>query len=96
MATRNVVLTEHQDKLIAALVKSGHYQNASEVIREGIRLVESKKRAEEAKLARLRGEIQLGVDAIGRGEYVEFDDVEALITYLDQPLDDATHLAGNP
>jgi antitoxin ParD1/3/4 len=94
MPTRNVVLTEHNEQLIAALVASGQYQNASEVIREGIRLVESKKRAEEAKLAWLRAEIKVGVDAMERGDYVEFDDVEELIAYLEQPLDEKSPAGG--
>ena len=38
MPTRNVVLTEHQEELIEALVKAGRYQNASEVLRDGLRL----------------------------------------------------------
>jgi len=35
MATRNVVLTDHHEKVIDGLVKSGRYQNASEVMRDG-------------------------------------------------------------
>ena len=38
MPTRNVVLTEHQASLVEQLVTSGRYQNASEVLREGLRL----------------------------------------------------------
>jgi antitoxin ParD1/3/4 len=38
MPTRNVVLTKHQEKIIKTLVRSGRYQNASEVVREGLRL----------------------------------------------------------
>jgi antitoxin ParD1/3/4 len=41
MPTRNVVLTQHQADLVERLVASGRYQNASEVLREGLRLVES-------------------------------------------------------
>ena len=42
MPTRNVVLTEHHEKVIADLVGSGRYQNASEVMREGLRLIEER------------------------------------------------------
>src|SRR5947208_3510895 len=42
MPTRNLVLTDHQEKLIKKLVESGRYQNASEVLREGLRLVEQR------------------------------------------------------
>lgn len=40
MPTRNVVLTAHHESVIPALVKSERYQNASEVLREDLRLVE--------------------------------------------------------
>jgi antitoxin ParD1/3/4 len=35
MPTRNVVLANEQARLVEWLVRSGRYQNASEVIREG-------------------------------------------------------------
>lgn len=34
MPTRNVVLSDHQHKLVEGLVQSGRYQNASEVLRK--------------------------------------------------------------
>ena len=54
MATRNVVLTERHRKIIETLVASGRYQNASEVLREGLRLLEQREAEDEAKLAALR------------------------------------------
>jgi antitoxin ParD1/3/4 len=50
MATRNVVLTEPQSKLIDDLVSTGRFQNASEALRAGLRLLER----EEAELRDLR------------------------------------------
>jgi len=47
MPTRNGVLTDHQEELIDKLVGSGRYQNASEVLRGGLRLVEQRE-AEDA------------------------------------------------
>ena len=47
MATRNVVLTDHLEQVVNDLVVSGRYQNASEVLREGLRLLE-KREAEES------------------------------------------------
>jgi antitoxin ParD1/3/4 len=35
--TRNVVLTEQQAAMIERLVQAGRYQNASEVLRDGLR-----------------------------------------------------------
>jgi putative addiction module CopG family antidote len=42
MSTLNALLTEKRETLIEALVQSGRYQNAREVMREGLRLVESR------------------------------------------------------
>jgi len=50
MVTRNVVLTETQDQLVQALVASGRYQNVSEAMRAGLRLLEQ----EEAQFAGIR------------------------------------------
>lgn len=41
MSTRNVVLTEHHEAVIDRLVKSGRYQNASEIMHQGLRLYRS-------------------------------------------------------
>jgi antitoxin ParD1/3/4 len=60
MPTRNVVVTEHQAKLIEELVRSGRYQNASEVLREGLRLVERQMAEDAAKLKALREAVELG------------------------------------
>ena len=40
MPTRNVVLTEQQAGFVGELVAMGRYQNASEVLREGLRLLQ--------------------------------------------------------
>ena len=50
MSTRNVVLTDRQESLIDALVGSGRYQNASEVMREGLRLIEQREAEDAARL----------------------------------------------
>jgi antitoxin ParD1/3/4 len=82
MPTRNVVLTKHQEKLIEALVGSGRYQNASEVLREGLRLVEKREAEDAAKLTMLREAAQAGFDAMDRGEFKEFDSIADLEAYL--------------
>lgn len=55
MRTRNVVLTRHQSALIDDLVASGRYQNASEALRAGLRLLESEEEKRAALIRRIDG-----------------------------------------
>ena len=89
MPTRNVVLTSQQEALIAKLVKTGRYQNASEVLRDGLRMVQHRKADYQAKLKALRAEIDKGVRAAGRGDYVEFDNPRDLKAHLKSIFDKA-------
>jgi len=82
MPTRNVVLTQRQEELIETLVTSGRYQNASEVLRDGLRLVEQREAEDAGKLRVLRAAARVGVGALDRGEFKEFRSVEDLQTYL--------------
>ena len=56
----NVSFTEKQEQYIAALVASGDYQNASEAVRDAIRLHQKYR---ERIVEELRLEIQKGWDA---------------------------------
>jgi antitoxin ParD1/3/4 len=87
MPTRNVVLTEHQATLIDALVESGRYQNASEVLREGLRLVENREIEEARKIEALRASAQVGISALEEGRFREFADAPALIAHLNRLAD---------
>ena len=82
MPTRNVVLTEHHEKVIADLVGSGRYQNASEVMREGLRLIEERDSRDAAKLKILQDEA--GFADFDAGRFVELheDAIEHIISDL--------------
>ena len=82
MPTRNVVLTERQADLIETLVESGRYQNASEVLRDGLRLVEQREAEDASKLKALRAAARVGVGALDRCEFKEFRNIEDLQAYL--------------
>lgn len=74
MATRNVVLTETQSDLVDRLVASGRYQNASEALRAGLRLLER----EEAELADLRARLSVGIDQARQGELADGSGEDAI------------------
>ncbi|MGX0905344.1 antitoxin ParD1/3/4 [Roseovarius sp. MBR-79] len=74
MVTRNVVLTETQDQLVQALVASGRYQNASEAMRAGLRLLEQ----EEAQFAGIRQGLLEGLAQARSGEFAEGSGEEAI------------------
>ena len=84
MPTRNVVLTDHHEKLLAGLVACGRYQNASEVLRDGLRLVEQRDAADAARLEALRSAVQVGFDDFDRGDYTEFANGSELSAHLDR------------
>ena len=85
MPTRNVVLTDHQAELVAALVASGRYQNASEVLREGLRLIEERADDAAARLRVLREAARLGFADLDAGRFrtVEADAIEATLAAID-------------
>ena len=78
MPTRNVVLTDQQADIVEQLVKSGRYQNASEVLREGLRLVENREAEEASRLEALRSAVKIGIDDIESGRFKTFGSTEAL------------------
>lgn len=75
-------LTERQEELLETLVKSGRYQNASEVLRDGLRLLEQREAEDAGKLKALRAAARAGVGALDRGDLKEFGNVEELQAYL--------------
>ncbi len=68
----NVSLTPELEQYINGKVESGLYQTASEVIREGLRLLRRRDEIHARKLAELRREIQIGIDQADRGELSPF------------------------
>ena len=82
MPTRNVVLTDHQAELVERLVREGRYQNASEVMREGLRLVGDKEEDAKTRLKALREAARIGIADIESGRYRTFDRAADLSRHL--------------
>ena len=64
---------KHFEDFIEGLIASGRYSTASEVIRDGLRLIEEREQSREAKLEWLRAAIQEGLDS--PVEEVEIDEL---------------------
>lgn len=75
----NVSIGERWEGYVEALLKTGRYASASEVIREGLRLVEER----ETKLAALRETIET---SLARGGKNTDDDVDRRLETVAQEL----------
>ena len=89
MPTRNVVLTEYQADLVERLVSSGKYQNASEVLREGLRLIERQEQEAAVRLKALREAARLGIADIDAGRYKTFKSAADLRQHMATVRDEA-------
>jgi antitoxin ParD1/3/4 len=74
----NISLTPELEKLVNDKVKTGMYQTASEVVREGLRLLKEKDLRTEA----LRNDVQAGFLAVDQGKYSSFaeSDLQNLVS----------------
>ncbi len=88
MATRNISLTDEQDAFIEKIVRAGEYQNASEAVRDALRMLQQRRRENALKLKALRAHIKAGIEALDRGDFVEVDDSE-LESFLEGLTDPA-------
>lgn len=80
----SVALTPHFESLTQQLVASGRYNNVSEVVRDGLRLLESRVQEDKAKLAALRDAAKLGFAAIESGEYLALQSDQDIESFVQQ------------
>jgi toxin ParE1/3/4 len=73
MPTRNKSLTDRLDRFVETSVSTCRYQDASEVVREGLRLLEHRHQEDMLKLRPLRKAIQEGEGALAHDEYRDLD-----------------------
>jgi antitoxin ParD1/3/4 len=69
----NVSLTPDLEKFVRDKLKSGMYQSASEVIREGLRLLAEQEKLKRERLETLRREVALGLASAKAGHLVDGD-----------------------
>jgi antitoxin ParD1/3/4 len=77
MSTRtslNVSLTPELEHFVQQRVATGRYQTASEVVREGLRLLEHQERDREAAFAALKAKLKRGSAQANEGRFVDPDE----------------------
>lgn len=80
----NVNLGSVFDQFVADLLKSGHYQTQSEILREGLRLLKEKEELKQLRLAELRKEIAIGTEQARQGKVIDGEVVFAEIRQKSQ------------
>ena len=78
----NISLTPELDTFVEGKVNSGLYHTASEVIREGLRLLKERDTLQEIRAEELRKQVRDGFAQIERGEGVEFSSAEEIISHI--------------
>ena len=87
MPTRKIELTDELDALVDALVQSGQYENASDVLRDGLRHLQQRIVEDAIRLEALREAAAIGIAALEAGDSAEFETREALTAYVHQTAD---------
>lgn len=79
MPTMNVSLSREFVDFVEREMKSGEYGSASEVVRDGLRLLQREKSARDERLAILRREVGMGMEQAAAGQFSErsIDDIAA-------------------
>jgi antitoxin ParD1/3/4 len=57
------VIGDHFETFVKTQIQRGRYASASEVIRDGLRVLEEREEIREAKLQALRASVQEGIDS---------------------------------
>jgi antitoxin ParD1/3/4 len=70
----NISLTKEFEQYVSQKVESGLYHSASEVIRDGLRLMKERDELHQSRLAELRREIAVGVEQADQGQVRPFNE----------------------
>jgi antitoxin ParD1/3/4 len=82
MPTRNINLTEHFDEFVDRQISTGRYSNASEIVREALRLLETRECEREAKLRVLRQAAKQGFDELDQGRGIVLKGKKAIDEFV--------------
>jgi antitoxin ParD1/3/4 len=70
----NISLGVQWEEFISTNVQSGRYLSASEVVREGLRLLQEREQLRQLRLDHIRSEITSGTDQLDRDDCAELNE----------------------
>ena len=70
----NISLTPELESFVQGKVQSGMYHSASEVVREGLRLLREQDQLRDIRLAELKAQVQIGIDQLDQRQYTGHDE----------------------
>lgn len=75
----NVSLTSQLAEFVKQQVDSGMYQTASEVMRDGLRLLQQREQLRRIQIEELRKQVAIGIEQADRGDVapLDFDAIRA-------------------
>jgi antitoxin ParD1/3/4 len=82
MPTRNINLTDQLDRFVKRQISSDRYSNASEIVRDALRLLEEREQEREAKLKALRRAARQGFDQIDQGRGIKLTGTKAISRFV--------------
>jgi antitoxin ParD1/3/4 len=82
MPTRNINLTARLDHFVERQVASGRYGNASEIVREALRLLEEQEQQRDAKLKALRQAAKQGFEEVDQGKGIVLHGKKAVSRFV--------------
>ena len=78
----NVSLTVELEELVNQKVKSGLYTSASEVIREGLRLLKEQDQLRSLRVTEFKKEVRRGVTQLDQEQYKTFASTEDMTAHV--------------
>lgn len=83
----NIHLTPELEQLVETKIRSGHYNSASEVVREALRLLEERDQIRQHKIQQLQKKIDDGMASLERGEGVDGEEFFAALEREENELE---------
>lgn len=77
----SISLIDHQQRFVSSLIESGRYHGASEVVRDGLRMLEDREEKRRAVIARLEAAVEEGLRS---GESTPVESIDAFIAEFER------------